>query len=228
VTAPATRRPDPSWRPARPTAAPCSRRGAAAPRRRLAVSAVAAAAVVPGVPPEGPAPAVVAAVPGVPPEGPAPAPGVAVVVGFGPPGAERVTEQGRGPEEGGEGEAGGGGGGGAAGGAVGAASACRDAAGGWLAEPSEMTARRAPTSTVSPSATRISESVPVAGAGTSESTLSVETSKSGSSRLTGSPIAFIQRVIVPSVTVSPSCGMVTSTNVEPPSGQSQHCFTERF
>ena len=39
----------------------------------------------------------------------------------------------------------------------------------------------APTSTVSPSGTRISVSTPAAGEGTSESTLSVETSKSGSS-----------------------------------------------
>ena len=68
--------------------------------------------------------------------------------------------------------------------------------------------------------------VPEAGAGTSESTLSVETSKSGSSRVTCSPTAFIQRVMVPSVTVSPSCGIVTSANVEPPSGQGQHCLTE--
>jgi hypothetical protein len=76
-----------------------------------------------------------------------------------------------------------------------------------------MTARRTPTSTVSPSGTRISVSTPAAGEGTSESTLSVETSKRGSSRATVSPIAFIQRVTVPSVTVSPNCGIVTSANV---------------
>jgi hypothetical protein len=55
--------------------------------------------------------------------------------------------------------------------------------------------------------------MPAAGEGTSESTLSVDTSKSGSSRVTVSPIAFIQRVMVPSVTVSPNCGIVTSANV---------------
>ena len=49
------------------------------------------------------------------------------------------------------------------------------------------------------------------GAGTSESTLSVDTSNSGSSASTCSPTCFSQRVIVPSVTVSPSWGIVTST-----------------
>jgi hypothetical protein len=85
--------------------------------------------------------------------------------------------------------------------------------GGAPTTTSPITARRAPTSTVSPSGTSISVRMPAAGAGTSESTLSVETSKRGSSRLTWSPTAFIQRVIVPSVTVSPSCGIVTSANV---------------
>src|SRR5262249_1176913 len=42
-------------------------------------------------------------------------------------------------------------------------------------------------------------------------TLSVETSKSGSSANTWSPTCLSQRVIVPSVTVSPSCGIVMST-----------------
>ncbi len=79
------------------------------------------------------------------------------------------------------------------------------------AEPSEITARRAPTSTVSPSGTRISDTTPADGAGTSESTLSVETSNSGSSASIVSPTCLNHRVIVPSVTVSPSCGMVTST-----------------
>ena len=53
--------------------------------------------------------------------------------------------------------------------------------------PSPITASRTPTSTVSPSGTRISVRTPAAGEGTSESTLSVETSKSGSSRSTWSP-----------------------------------------
>jgi hypothetical protein len=58
---------------------------------------------------------------------------------------------------------------------------------------------------------RISVNVPDAGAGTSESTLSVETSNSGSSAVTASPTCLIHRVIVPSVTVSPSWGIVMST-----------------
>ena len=92
--------------------------------------------------------------------------------------------------------------------------------------PSPMTASFTPTSTVSPSGTRISVRTPAAGEGTSESTLSVETSKSGSSRSTASPTAFIQRVIVPSVTVSPSCGIITSANVQSPSGQREHGLAE--
>ncbi len=89
-----------------------------------------------------------------------------------------------------------------------------------------MTASLAPTSTVSPSGTTISVRTPAAGDGTSVSTLSVDTSKSGSSRSTWSPTDFIQRVMVPSVTVSPSCGMVTSGKVESPSGQRQHGLAE--
>ena len=46
--------------------------------------------------------------------------------------------------------------------------------------------------------------------GTSESTLSVDTSNSTSSSSTRSPTCLAHRVIVPSVTVSPSCGIVMS------------------
>ena len=73
--------------------------------------------------------------------------------------------------------------------------------------PSETTAITVPTSTVSPSGTRISVIVPLAGDGTSESTLSVETSNSTSSWLTVSPTDLNHRVMVPSVTVSPSWGI---------------------
>ena len=76
--------------------------------------------------------------------------------------------------------------------------------------PSPRTANRVPTSTVSPSATMISWSTPDAGEGTSESTLSVDTSKSGSSTSTRSPTALNHWVIVPSVTVSPNWGISTS------------------
>ena len=50
-----------------------------------------------------------------------------------------------------------------------------------------ITARTVPTSTVSPSWTRIWATTPSAGLGTSVSTLSVEISSSGSSRAIGSP-----------------------------------------
>ncbi len=51
--------------------------------------------------------------------------------------------------------------------------------------------------------------VPATGEGISVSTLSVETSRSGSSTLTWSPSDFNQRVTVPSLTLSPSAGIVT-------------------
>src|SRR3712207_8072640 len=66
-----------------------------------------------------------------------------------------------------------------------------------------MTASSAPTSTVSSSATRILLSTPAAGEGISVSTLSVETSSSGSSTSTCSPSCLSHRVTVPSVTLSP-------------------------
>ena len=91
-----------------------------------------------------------------------------------------------------------------------------------------MTAKREPTSTVAPSATRISVNTPAAGEGTSESTLSVDTSKSGSSCATVSPTFFSQRMMVPSVTVSPSCGIVMSANVQTPSSESKHRLAEGF
>src|SRR5262249_14116906 len=70
-----------------------------------------------------------------------------------------------------------------------------------------------PTSTVSPSWTRIWVSVPEAGLGTSVSTLSVEISSSGSSASICSPSCFSQRVTVPSETDTPICGITTSTAV---------------
>ncbi len=73
-----------------------------------------------------------------------------------------------------------------------------------------MTASFAPTFTVAPSATRISASTPFACAGTSVLTLSVSTSNSTSSAATASPTFLYHLVTVPSATVSPSCGMMTS------------------
>ena len=56
-------------------------------------------------------------------------------------------------------------------------------------------------------------SVPATGDGISVSTLSVETSSSGSSTSTLSPTFFSQRVTVPSVTDSPSSGISTGVAV---------------
>src|SRR5579863_1998559 len=64
--------------------------------------------------------------------------------------------------------------------------------------------------TVWPSFTLISFSTPAAGAGISASTLSVEISKSGSSRSTLSPGFFNHLVMVPSKILSPIWGMMTS------------------
>ena len=68
----------------------------------------------------------------------------------------------------------------------------------------------------------ISLSTPAAGDGISASTLSVEISKSGSSRSTASPTFLIQRTIVPSAIDSPICGISTGVDIARqvnPSGQ---------
>src|SRR3954447_18660793 len=106
-----------------------------------------------------------------------------------------------------------------------------------------MTARSAPTGTVSSSWARISCRVPATGEGISVSTLSVETSSSGSSTSMRSPAVFSQRVTVPSVTGSPRAGMVTRSDMTcfllfPVSGssvcvqgltrQGQVCLAERL
>ncbi len=62
-----------------------------------------------------------------------------------------------------------------------------------------------------------SAAVPASGEGSSVFTLSVSTSARGSSSSTSSPSAFSQRVIVPSVTLSPSWGIVTGSAISPPS-----------
>src|SRR5690606_2788717 len=101
----------------------------------------------------------------------------------------------------------------AAGASASAAGASSTGAGAGASPASPTTASTAPTSTVSPSGTLISTSVPLTGDGTSESTLSVETSKRGSSSATVSPTCLNHFVIVPSVTVSPSWGIVMSAIV---------------
>src|SRR6185437_9002712 len=67
------------------------------------------------------------------------------------------------------------------------------------------------TCTVCPAGTLISLSTPVAGAGISASTLSVEISNSGSSRRTDSPGLRSHLVTVPSKMDSPIWGITTST-----------------
>jgi len=94
------------------------------------------------------------------------------------------------------------------------------AAGGGVAGAAEapdvlpISAKRAPTGTVESTGTSIARTVPETGEGISVSTLSVETSKSASSTFTVSPTFLSQRVTVPSVTLSPSAGMVTMVPLE--------------
>src|SRR5215813_7020978 len=78
--------------------------------------------------------------------------------------------------------------------------------GAGAAAPSPITPSTAPTSTVLPASTRISLSVPAAGANTSSVTLSVSSSSSGSSTFIGSPTLFIHFATVASVTDSPRAG----------------------
>ena len=98
---------------------------------------------------------------------------------------------------------------GAAGSAVGAS--CADVLAASTASPTR--ASSPPTSTTSSSTALISTSTPATGDGISVSTLSVETSRSGSSISTLSPTSLSQRVTVPSVTLSPSCGIVIETDI---------------
>ena len=64
----------------------------------------------------------------------------------------------------------------------------------------------APTCTVAPAWTEMDSSAPAAGAGTSTVTLSVSSSRTGSSRATLSPSFLNQRATVASVTDSPMAG----------------------
>src|SRR6267142_2902606 len=76
-----------------------------------------------------------------------------------------------------------------------------------------MVATTVLTPTVSPSPTLMSVRMPAAGEGISASTLSVEISKSGSSRSTWSPTRLIQRTIVPSAIDSPIWGITTEVGI---------------
>jgi hypothetical protein len=72
--------------------------------------------------------------------------------------------------------------------------------------PSLIWPSSAPTATVSPSFTAISDNTPLAGAGTSIVTLSVSSSTRGSSTATASPGFLNHFPIVASVTDSPRVG----------------------
>src|SRR5918993_238785 len=99
------------------------------------------------------------------------------------------------------------------------------AAGPVAAPPSTIEPSTAPGVTVSPSLATMSPSVPAAGAFTSRVTLSVSSSRIGSSALTGSPGFLNQRPIVGSETDLPRVGtrisvaMVFSFSVAPGSGR---------
>jgi hypothetical protein len=83
--------------------------------------------------------------------------------------------------------------------------------------PSPITATTVLMPTVAPASVRISCRVPLAGEGISASTLSVEISKSGSSRSTLSPTFLSHLVSVPSVMDSPIWGIRTSVAIVFPS-----------
>ena len=87
------------------------------------------------------------------------------------------------------------------------------AAGAADSSAAPMTPSSPPTRTTESSPAVIARSTPETGAGISVSTLSVETSRSGSSAAMVSPTCLSQRVTVPSVTLSPSWGIVTETDM---------------
>src|SRR5262245_54691699 len=83
------------------------------------------------------------------------------------------------------------------------------------AVPSAITATTAPTGATSPAGTRISVSTPAVVDGTSIDTLSVSISNRLSPGLMASPADLNHCVILPSATVSPSCGIKTSIYAVP-------------
>ena len=80
-----------------------------------------------------------------------------------------------------------------------------------------------PTVTVSPGWARISVTVPVAGAGTSASTLSVEISTIVSSASIASPTCLAHSSTTPSLTDSPIAGMTMSTTSSAAAGGASGC-----
>src|SRR5918993_239873 len=100
-------------------------------------------------------------------------------------------------------------------GASAATFSCGGASAAGESPSSATSAISVPTSTVEPSETRNFWIVPATGEGNSALTLSVSTSARGSSISTSSPSDLSQRVMVPSVTLSPSCGIVTGLATTP-------------
>ena len=84
---------------------------------------------------------------------------------------------------------------------------------------SSMAQTTVPTVTVAPSSTLIDTEGACGGRGISASTLSVEISKSGSSRATVSPGFLSHLVRVPSVMDSPIWGITTSVGMRTVSGK---------
>src|SRR5215208_6984294 len=111
--------------------------------------------------------------------------------------------------------------------AASAAGVSSAAAAGALPLVGAISARMAPTSTVSPSAKWIFTTVPDVGAGTSASTLSVEISTRVSSSSIVSPSCLCHSRMVPSETDSPIAGMATSTVVLTAMSRSDHTAFER-
>src|SRR5918993_1340842 len=111
-------------------------------------------------------------------------------------------------------------------GASAAVFSCDGASAAWESLSSATSAISVPTSTVEPSETRNFSILPATGEGNSALTLSVSTSARGSSISTSSPSDLSQRVMVPSVTLSPSCGIVTGLATAPPlvARQLEHGF----
>jgi hypothetical protein len=92
-----------------------------------------------------------------------------------------------------------------------AGSGCGSGSAGEGSAPSgAISASFVPTSTVSPSWTKIFATTPVPGLGTSVSTLSVEISSSAWSASIVSPSLRSHLTIVPSETETPICGITTS------------------
>ena len=85
-----------------------------------------------------------------------------------------------------------------------------------LSESFPIRAIISPTGTTSLTLNKISITFPLAGEGTSESTLSVDISNKVSSLSIISPTCFFHSKMVPSVIDSPSLGITTFTDIKSP------------